>query len=68
MNMASGSYGRGHSVPIAPPLAREVVLLAAVLPNPLRWSAAAPSAHLRRRAAVIERRVAQIRPLLGCAR
>ncbi len=47
---------------------REAALLAAVLPSPLRWSAAAPNSHLRRRAAVIERRVAQIRPLLGCAR
>jgi monofunctional biosynthetic peptidoglycan transglycosylase len=47
---------------------REAALLAAVLPNPLGWSAAAPSPNLRRRAAVIERRVAQIRPLLGCAR
>ena len=40
--------------------AHEAARLAAVLPNPLRWSAAAPSPHLRRRAAVIERRVAQI--------
>jgi monofunctional glycosyltransferase len=48
--------------------AREAARLAAVLPNPLRWSAATPSPHLRQRAAVIERRVAQIRPLLACAR
>jgi monofunctional glycosyltransferase len=48
--------------------AHEATLLAAVLPNPLRWSAVAPSPHLRRRAATIERRVAQIRPLLGCTR
>ena len=48
--------------------AREAARLAAVLPNPLERSAAAPGPHLRRRAAVIERRIAQIRPLLGCAR
>jgi monofunctional biosynthetic peptidoglycan transglycosylase len=47
---------------------REAARLAAVLPNPLRWSAATPSPHLRQRAAVIERRIAQIRPLLACAR
>lgn len=48
--------------------AREAALLAAVLPNPLGRSAAAPGPQLRQRAAAIERRVAQIRPLLGCAR
>jgi monofunctional biosynthetic peptidoglycan transglycosylase len=47
--------------------AREAALLAAVLPRPLHWSAAAPSPALHRRAAIIERRVGQIRPLLGCA-
>jgi monofunctional biosynthetic peptidoglycan transglycosylase len=45
---------------------REATLLAAVLPSPLSWSAAQPSAHVRRRAAVIERRVREIRPLLAC--
>src|SRR5215218_10403205 len=48
--------------------ARDAARLAAVLPNPLRRSAATPGPHLRQRAAVIERRVEQIRPLLACAR
>ena len=47
---------------------REAAMLAAVLPNPLEWSAEQPGPYLRRRAAVIERRVGQIQPLLGCAR
>ncbi|WP_439596261.1 monofunctional biosynthetic peptidoglycan transglycosylase [Falsiroseomonas sp.] len=46
---------------------REAALLAAVLPSPLNWSAAAPSAATQRRAAAIERRVAQLGPLLDCA-
>lgn len=46
---------------------REAALLAAVLPSPLRWSAAAPSPFVRERAATIERRIGQIRPLLACA-
>lgn len=47
---------------------QEAALLAAVLPNPLAWSAASPGPHLRQRAATIERRVSQIQPLLACAR
>ena len=47
---------------------REAAMLAAVLPNPLEWSAAQPGPYLQRRAAVIERRVGQIQPLLNCAR
>jgi monofunctional biosynthetic peptidoglycan transglycosylase len=47
--------------------AHEAALLAAVLPLPLQWSAASPSPHVRARAAVIERRVGQIGPLLACA-
>ncbi len=47
---------------------REAAQLAAVLPRPLVWSAAAPSPWLRQRAGVIEQRVGQIRPLLACAR
>lgn len=45
---------------------REAALLAAVLPSPLTRSAATPSPQLRRRAAVIERRAREIRPLLAC--
>lgn len=46
---------------------REAALLAAVLPRPLAWSAQRPEPHVRRRAALIERRVAQLGPLLACA-
>ncbi len=46
--------------------AQEAALLAAVLPNPLSWSAARPAPHVRERAAVIARRVNQLGPLLGC--
>lgn len=35
---------------------RQAALLAAVLPNPLRWSARTPTRHLAGRATVIERR------------
>ena len=48
--------------------AHEAARLAAVLPSPLERSAVTPSPQLRRRATIIERRVAQIRPLLGWAR
>jgi monofunctional biosynthetic peptidoglycan transglycosylase len=41
--------------------------LAGVLPSPLKWSAATPTPFLRQRAAIIEQRVGQIRPLLNCA-
>lgn len=47
---------------------REAAQLAAVLPNPLAWSAARPSPSLRERAGIIERRVPQLGPLLACAR
>jgi monofunctional biosynthetic peptidoglycan transglycosylase len=47
---------------------QEAALLASVLPLPLVWSAASPTAHVRQRAVVIEQRDSQIRPLLACAR
>lgn len=46
---------------------RQAALLAAVLPNPLRWSAAEPTAYIARRAEVIARRAGQLGPLLACA-
>lgn len=46
----------------------EAGLLAAVLPNPLQWSAARPSPYVRSRADVISRRIDQLGPLLDCAR
>lgn len=54
--------------PAADLSAREAALLASVLPRPLVWSAASPAPHVRQRAAAIEQRVGQIRPLLACAR
>lgn len=61
---ARGFFGK----PASDLTAREAALLAAVLPAPLVWSVQRPGPYVRRRAAVIERRVAQIRPLLACAR
>jgi len=45
---------------------REAAQLASVLPRPLVWVAAPAGPYVRERAAVIERRMEQIRPLLGC--
>lgn len=47
---------------------REAALIAATLPNPLYWSPARPTSHLRQRARVIERRIGQLGPLLDCVR
>lgn len=69
-----GLYGaeaaaRAHfNKPASALTAREAARLAAVLPSPLNWSAARPSDHVLRRAAVIERRVGQLGPLLDCLR
>jgi monofunctional biosynthetic peptidoglycan transglycosylase len=41
--------------------------LAVVLPAPLDWPAASPTAFLRGRAALVQRRVGQLGPLLDCA-
>lgn len=46
---------------------REAALLAAVLPNPIRWSASKPTAYISRRANTIARRIDQLGPLLDCA-
>jgi monofunctional biosynthetic peptidoglycan transglycosylase len=47
---------------------REAALLAAVLPNPLKRRAGKPSDAVRRRAGVIERRVAEMGGRLDCLR
>ena len=47
---------------------REAAQLAAVLPNPLEWSAKIPGPYVGRRASIIERRIAQLGPLLDCTR
>lgn len=46
--------------------AREGALMAAVLPNPRRWSAGRPSDYINRRAATLQTRVRQLGPLLDC--
>jgi monofunctional glycosyltransferase len=46
---------------------REAALIAAVLPNPLRWSPAKPTRYIQGRARTIEARVGQLGPLLDCA-
>ena len=48
---AGSQYAFGH--PAARLSRREAALLAAILPNPRRWSAAAPTAYIRRRADII---------------
>ncbi len=45
---------------------REAALMAAVLPNPRRWSPASPSRYIAGRAGVIQGRIGQLGPLLGC--
>ncbi len=45
---------------------RESALLAAVLPNPRRWSAARPTGYIRGRAATIQVRARIVAPLLDC--
>lgn len=45
---------------------REAALIAAVLPNPRLWSPRRPTAYIRQRASVIERRMGQLGPLLDC--
>ena len=45
---------------------REAALLAAVLPNPRRWSPARPTSYIGRRAETISARARQLGELLGC--
>ena len=44
----------------------QAVRLAVILPNPLHWSADRPGPWVRQRTALIERRMAQLGPLLDC--
>jgi monofunctional glycosyltransferase len=46
---------------------REAGQLVAVLPLPLEWVASPPSPYVRERAAALQKRIEQIRPLLACA-
>jgi monofunctional biosynthetic peptidoglycan transglycosylase len=62
-----GVYGveeaarRAFGVPAAALDARQAALLAAVLPNPRRWGAAAPTAYVASRAVRIQARAAAVR-------
>jgi monofunctional glycosyltransferase len=46
----------------------DAALLAAVLPNPRRWTPARPSNYIAERAAVIDERVGQLEPYYDCLR
>jgi monofunctional biosynthetic peptidoglycan transglycosylase len=61
VDAASRKYFRKSAAQLS---AHEAALLAAVLPNPRRWSAAKPSSYIRQRASWIER---QMRSLGGPA-
>lgn len=63
---AEAAARRFFGKPAARLSSHEAALLAAVLPNPLEWSAQAPGPYIRRRAGIIERRMGAIRPLLDC--
>lgn len=63
---AEAAARRYFDKPAARLSTREAALLAAVLPNPLEWSAEEPGPYVRRRAAIIERRINQLGPLLAC--
>lgn len=71
---APGVYGaeaaaRHHfGKPAAQLTEREAALLAAVLPNPRRWSASQPTSYIASRASTLQRRIHQLGPLLDCAR
>jgi len=48
--------------------AREAALLAAILPNPRRWSAAAPTAYIRERAQIILERMSRHEADTACVK
>ncbi|ACJ00670.1 monofunctional biosynthetic peptidoglycan transglycosylase [Rhodospirillum centenum] len=58
---AEAAARRHFGKPAADLSAQEAALLAAVLPNPRRWSPERPTAYIRNRAATIERRMAIVR-------
>jgi monofunctional biosynthetic peptidoglycan transglycosylase len=47
---------------------REAALLAAVLPNPRRWSPSRPTAYIQRRVRATRTRMTYLGPLLSCTR
>jgi monofunctional biosynthetic peptidoglycan transglycosylase len=72
VEMGPGIYGaeaaaRTHFGKSAAQLTRrEASILAAVLPNPRKFSAGAPSSYVLKRATTLRRRVSQLGPLLDC--
>lgn len=71
--MGDGLFGaeaaaRAHfNKPAARLSSAEAARLAAVLPSPIRWNAARPTAYIERRTAIIQARMAQLNRLqLGC--
>ena len=65
---AEAAARRYFAKPAAKLSRREAALLAAVLPNPRRWSPARPSRYLEGRVGTIETRIAQLGPMLDCIR
>ena len=71
--MGPGIYGAEAAArhyfgkPAAKLTVREASLVAAVLPNPRRWSPARPTSYIANRAAVIRKRIGQLGPMLDCA-
>lgn len=63
---AEAAAQRFFRKPAADLTPREAAQLVSVLPRPLVWAAAPPGPYVRLRAGVIQRRIEQIRPLLGC--
>ena len=47
---------------------QQAALLAAVLPNPRKFSAGQPIDYIRKRAATLRQRIDQLGPLLDCAK
>ena len=58
---AEAASERYFGIPAADLGPQQAALLAAALPNPLRWSPGAPTPYLRARALVIERRAMHVR-------
>jgi monofunctional biosynthetic peptidoglycan transglycosylase len=54
------------NVPSAALSTQQAALMAAVLPNPRRWSPAKPTAYIQNRAATLQRRSSQLGSLLDC--
>ncbi|MEK0082634.1 monofunctional biosynthetic peptidoglycan transglycosylase [Benzoatithermus flavus] len=65
---AEAAARRFFKKPAARLTRHEAALIAAVLPNPRRWSPQRPTRYIAQRARMIERRMEQLGPLLDCVR